>query len=167
MFKRTAIVIAAVLCVVGTRDLRAQAQENSIQASATALIVRSNYTVGGGELQYRRTFSAWSLGGGIQYFYDPTTVCATTTSCTKAGGTSVFFIEPRYVVAHSDKSALYLAGRVAYSNNSGSSGTVFGGGGGLMQVLTDAVSLDLGAQVYTSSSSSTTIQLRAGLSFGF
>ena len=159
--------VFVVLGLASPRLATAQSQQNSWQASGTVLIVGSNYTVPGGELQYRRTFSEWSLGGGAQLFYDPTKVCSTPSNCTTAGAQTIVFVEPRWVAGHTDQTAFYLAGRLGYSGSLGNGGVVYGGGGGLIQILNPTFSLDLGAQVYAAPGSSAVAQLRAGLSVGF
>jgi hypothetical protein len=146
-------------------------QQNSFQFSGAVLAISSNYVIPGGEVQYRRTSGTLSVGGGIQLFYDPTKICSGgANNCTKIGSTAVYFVEPRLVVATfaNDKAATYVAGRVAYAAAGDRSGAVFGGGGGVLTVLNDRTSLDLGAQVYSQGTTSSVLfQFRAGLAIGF
>jgi hypothetical protein len=146
------------------------AQLNSMQLSATALAISTSYVVPGGEIQYRRTLNAWSVGLGLQSFYDPTTYCRSAQSCHTIGLSSVGFAEPRFIVRTfaADRAASYLAGRVAYSFASQRDGLLFGGGGGVITTLRGTTALDLGTQLYKSGSTQGIVyQLRAGLSVGF
>ena len=165
----TSLLAVAVLAVASSAFAQS-AQINSMQMSATALAISANYVVPGAELQYRRTFNAWSLGVGLQGFYDPTTYCRSVQSCDKIGFSSVGFAEPRLIVRtfSRDRAATYLAGRVAYSFSGEGTGVLFGGGGGVITTINRTTALDLGAQVYTSAATSGAVyQLRAGLSVGF
>ena len=105
--------------------------------------VRENDAHFGLEAQLRYTFSRVSIGVGFQR------------STVRAG-----FIEPRYLVAAGTTTAVYLAGRVGLASLVCDAGVpcgdqggelLLGGGGGVLLRLGDRLSLDLGAQYFTTS----------------
>jgi len=167
-------VTAAASVVLATSAGAQSLRENSLQVSAAMLLSSSSSSEGGGEIQYRlspRAWSHWSIGGGLQEFYDPTKVCTTPTHCPAFGFTSVLFLEPRYVLPalSNDRSAAYLAGRLAAAVSSNNNGALYGGGGGVLTTLTQTVNLDLGVQAYVQGGSASHVvyQLRAGLAAAF
>src|SRR5205085_12535782 len=108
---------------------------------------------------------------GVQGSYDPTRVCSIgPATCGKIGRTAVWFVEPGlgFGTFVSDKAATYVAGRIAYAAAADRSGAMFGGGGGVLMVMNDGTSLDLGAQLYSQGTTSSVLfQFRAGLAIGF
>jgi len=112
----------------------------------------TNSTRLGIEGQLRYTFSRFSLGAGYQR---STVYKLEATDFTAA--VSVGFLEPRYVAAATSRAALYLAGRVGVGSLLCSPREdcpeqdlelAFGGGGGVLVLLTDRVAIDLGGQYF-------------------
>ncbi|MFI5310874.1 MAG: outer membrane beta-barrel protein [Gemmatimonadales bacterium] len=154
LFTRSLVATAA----VGALALPARAQSAqpwSLQASVLA----DNQKIGssaisgvGFEAMVRYTPSAWSVGLGYEY--------ATHSSNGQTLDISGAFLEPRYAIdIGSDRVAPYLAGRVAFLNESSklraptnlidfsSGGTAFGAGAGILIRASKTVNIDLGAAI--------------------
>jgi len=171
--------VLSVLCsLVGfTGALEAQsAQPFSIQTSG-ALVFPSKSQASfesdtrfGFDVQARYTHSRWSVGVG----YQRSTVFRSSAIDVKAA-LSLFFIEPRLVVAANRQVGAYLAGRAGIgklvctpARCGEPSYASFGGGGGLLVRLTRALAMDVGAQFFTVTDDANTgyFLARLGLSLG-
>ena len=185
--------LAAILVSLALAASPAQgqtAQPFSIQGSLLLVIPSGNAFTEtkagpGFELQIRRTVSAWSFGGGIQYSRHD---IGATDPLVLVGA----FFEPRYVLPVSARYVRpYVSGRIALFqqrfSSEGVSGSATGaqvnGGGGVLIRLNRQVNADLGATVgylrfgrYTASFGGTELTaeggsgintvLRAGLAIG-
>lgn len=180
-------------CAVVPSTLAGQTlQPLSLQGSLLYVIPGGDAFVGtksgaGFELQLRRTFSAWSLGGGVQYSRhdigasDPLALVG-------------LFLEPRYTLPVSlTNLGPYLSGRAAVFqqrfSSDGVTGKATGGqlnaGGGVIVRLSQSVNADIGvtfgylkfgeykaqftggAESTVASASGTNAVLRGGFTFGF
>jgi len=122
----------------------------------------------GFDAQARYTHNRWSVGIG----YQRSTVFRSSAIDVKAA-LSLFFVEPRFVVAANRQVGAYLAGRagigklVCTPDRCGeSSYASFGGGGGLLVRLTRALALDVGAQFFTVTDDANTGYFLARLGLG-
>ncbi len=152
------------------------AQPFSIQSSG-ALVFPSQTEPGfesdtrfGFDVQARYTHSRWSVGVG----YQRSTVFRSSSTDVSAA-LSLFFLEPRLVVAAGRHVGVYLAGRVGLGKlvcdpdrcGHPSYGT-FGGGGGVLVRLSRALAMDVGAQFFTVTDNANTgyFLARVGLGLG-
>lgn len=126
----------------------------------------------GYEAQLRYTASRLSVGAGYQrstvYSFQAGNVEFT-------AALSLGFLEPRYVVVAGDRAAGYLAGRLGYGTlvcseacNANEGYITYGGGGGVLILLSQRAALDLGGQYFTANDTfaSGYLLLRLGLSLG-
>lgn len=163
--------------LVLTNSLAAQsAQPFSIQSSG-ALVFPSksqpdfdSATRFGFDVQARYTHSRWSVGVG----YQRSTVFRSASSDVSAV-LSLFFLEPRFVVAADRHVGAYLAGRVGLGKlvcNPDRCGqpsyATFGGGGGLLVRLSRSLAVDIGGQFFTVTDDANTgyFLARVGLGLG-
>jgi hypothetical protein len=160
MTKTAMLVAGFLLFLAGTAQAQSQ-QRLSIQGSGALVFPTAeetafkNTTRLGWEAQLRYTFSRFSLGAG----YQQSTVYKIEGS-DFSGAVSSLFVEPRYVLAAGSRLAFYLAGRVGMSQlvcspkgdcAEQSWEAAYGGGGGLLFLLGNRVSLDLGSQYFATS----------------
>lgn len=140
--------------------LAAQSQQRiSIQGSGAMVFPTAsesgfeNDTRLGWEAQLRYTFSRFSVGAG----YQSATVYKFATG-DFSGTISTIFVEPRYVVAAAQRTAIYVAGRLGVGRLECDPAQdcaeqdwepAYGGGGGVLFLLGSRVSLDLGGQFFS------------------
>ena len=162
--RRVVVLGLAVTVALAARATAQSAQPWSLQASVLAANQRDGDRSMNGvgfEGQFRYTPAAlWSVGLGFQY----TTHSSDQVEIKIMGG----FLEPRYAIdIGSDRIAPYLAGRLAFLRHTttleilpdeefSSSGTAFGGGGGLLIRATSNINIDLGAAIVRQSFSDVT-----------
>ncbi|NOT08547.1 MAG: hypothetical protein HOP28_10120 [Gemmatimonadales bacterium] len=173
---RTALLMAAIaLAATSGRAAAQSSQRLSLQGSGAMLFATRNdpafesSTRLGYELQFRYTFSRFSLGVGYQrstVFESPQLELAL----------ALGFVEPRMVVTAGSRVAVYVAGRLGAGKlvcseacAAQETNLTYGGGGGFLVRVSRRVSLDLGAQYFQVSGdiSSGYGMARAGLGFGF
>jgi hypothetical protein len=173
----TGLFLAGLLA--GAGPLAAQsAQRFSLQGSGAVLSPTQddpffeNQTRLGYEAQVRYTFSRLSLGAGYQR---STVYRFSADGVDFSAALSLGFLEPRYVVAAGNRAALYLAGRFGYGNlvcsepcAANDHYLTYGGGGGVLVLLSRRVALDLGSQYFVANDTfdSGYLMLRLGLSIG-
>lgn len=152
---RRLVASGAALTVLALPALAQSAQPWSVQGSVlldNQKIGASTISGAGFEGMLRYTPSALSVGIGYQY----STHSSNGATFNVSGG----FLEPRFAIdIGSDRFAPYVAGRVAFVNQSShlsvsgqfhdytGSGTAFGGGGGLLIRASKTVNVDLGAAI--------------------
>lgn len=171
---RDVVLVLSALAVV-TGALEAQStQPFSIQTSGALVFPSKSQapfesdTRFGFDVQARYTHSRWSVGLG----YQRSTVFRSSAIDVNAA-LSLFFVEPRYVVAANRQVGAYLAGRAGIGKLvctpdrcGGPSYASFGGGGGLLVRLTRTLALDVGAQFFTVTDDANTGYFLARLGLG-
>jgi opacity protein-like surface antigen len=156
MITRAIVIAGTLLAAAGTAGAQSL-QRLSVQGSGALVFPTASETAFkntlrlGWEGQLRYTISRFSVGAG----YQRSTVYKAK-GADLTGAVSTIFVEPRYVVRASSRTALYLAGRVGASQlvcnppdcADQSWEAAYGGGAGLLYLLSDRVSLDLGTQYF-------------------
>ncbi len=131
-----------------------------------------NQTRLGYEAQVRYTASRLSVGAGYQR---STVYKFSSQGVDFTAALSLGFLEPRYVVLAGDRAALYAAGRLGYGSlvcseecQANDAYLTYGGGAGVLVLLTTRLSLDLGTQYFVANDtfSSGYAMLRLGASIG-
>lgn len=176
---RISIRLLVLLTLIAPMAVQGQsAQRLSVQGSG-ALVFGSRLesafegkTRLGYEAQVRYTASRLSVGAG----YQRSTVYSFVADDVEfSAALSLGFLEPRYVVVAGDRAAGYLAGRLGYGTlvcseacNASDGYVTYGGGGGVLLLLSGRSALDIGAQYFTSNDTfaSGYLLLRLGLSVG-
>ncbi len=156
---RLGAALAAAALVLTSVEAAAQSRQPfSLQASGEWVFPTKDYgavlqtgTTLGWEVQGRYTFGHFSLGAG----YQRSTVFKSATA-DLTGTLSVFFVEPRYVVAVlGERVAPYLAARLGYgallirdTPRVTENLFTYGGGAGLMIAVSGRVAIDVGGQYF-------------------
>lgn len=171
--RRFVLILSSLAGFTGVLEAQS-AQPFSIQTSGALVFPTKSQapfesdTRFGFDVQARYTHSRWSVGVG----YQRSTVFRSSAIDVNAA-LSLFFVEPRFVVAANRQVGAYLAGRagigklVCTPDRCGeSSYASFGGGGGLLVRLTRALAVDVGAQFFTVTDDANTGYFLARLGLG-